>query len=235
MSKHLPENLESPSRQTGFVPPRLGTSLSDRLGETLEIFGELRGRYALYSDFLPENVAAKQVKLERALNDKIAARRLFVPGERIEIAGEVSTVRPTSDSDFYSIVKNLADRAFFEGRFTSARVVPLPKWQHYEAMGSTKQEYAEWTSNRYGLTFMFDQMVAVFPSDEYPLSPDGIEIFPRAYTLVPVEYPGIDLRSADIAREEVMELFNGMNRADWAYRDDLAAPVDRIDEGIGGI
>lgn len=219
MANHLPDNLESSVQQPELLMPK-STSLRGRLDETLDIFNELRDRYSHYSDFLPEHVATKQVKLARELNDEMNKRHLFVQGERIEVGGQTSTIRPTSNSDFYAISKNLAHRAFFEGRFVAARVVPIPNGDDYKAMGNTKYEYAEWTSNRYGLTFMFDQMVVVIPSDDYPLSPDTVEVFPRPYTFIPVEYPGIDLRSIDMAREEVMELFVGRDREAWTPLED---------------
>lgn len=237
MANHLPERLESSSQQSEIIFPRQGTPLQGRLDETLEIFNGLKGKYALFSDFLQESgdIATKQTQLARELNDEISKRRLFVKGERIEIGGQTSTIRATANPDFYSISKKPAHASFFDGRFVDARVIPIPEAGHYELMSNAKNQYAEWTSNRYGLTFMFDQMAVVFPSTDYPSSPDGIEAFPTPFTLVPVEYPGIDLRSVDIAREEVMELFNGKDRTKWPSLADPLTPTSHNDEGNRGL
>lgn len=230
MAKHLPDNLESPVQQTELVMPKTGTSLGGRLDETIEIFNELRGRYALYSDFLPENVASKQLKLAREINDQIEARKLFLKGERIEIGGQTSTVRSTTSPDFYFISKNIAHRAFFDGQFVTAQVVPIPTHSQYQGMGNTKYEYAESTSNRYGLTFMFEKTAIIIPSLDYPFNSDIVEMFPRPFTFIPVEYPGVEMRSVDAAREEVMEIFNGTDRSTWEHPQDLRFAADMLDE-----
>lgn len=220
MANQLPENTESRPYVSFAEQSRNGSSLQGKLDETIEIYDGLRQKYHLYSDFLPENVATKQIQLAKELNQQIEKRQLFIRGERLEIAGQTSTIRPTGHSDFYAISKNLAHSAFFEGRFAAAHVVPIPTEDNFNAMDNIKHEYAEWSSNRYGLTFMFDQMVVIIPSPDYPMTSDTVEVFPRNYTLIPVEYPGIELRSVTVAREEVMELFNGKDREGWTHIDD---------------